>query len=116
MTRKAAKKLIEENGWADEPITFLIPSNPTYTPMGEYFESNLKAAGFNNVKLETMDWAAWLNESKAENRFDITLSAWSNVTRDGTELLEPNWESTASSVPRSTIRNSTRWYWRARPL
>ena len=94
---EGAKKLIEENGWADEPITFLIPSNPTYTPMGEYFESNLKAAGFNNVKLETMDWAAWLAESKAENRFDITLSAWSNVTRDGTELLEPNWESTASS-------------------
>ena len=68
--------------------------------MGEYFESNLKAAGFNNVKLETMDWAAWLTESKADNRFDITLAAWSNVTRDGTELLEPNWESTASSRAR----------------
>lgn len=94
---EGARKIITENGWENEPITFLIPTNPTYTPMGEYFESNLRAAGFNNVKLETMDWAAWLAESKAENRFDITLSAWSNVTRDGTELLEPNWESTASS-------------------
>ena len=26
-------------------------------------------------------------------RFDITLAAWSNVTRDGSELMEPNFHS-----------------------
>ena len=40
-----------------------------------------------------MDWSAWLTESKVDNRFDITLAAWSNVTRDGTELMEPNFHS-----------------------
>ena len=28
-----------------------------------------------------------------DNRFDITLAAWSNVTRDGSELMEPNFHS-----------------------
>ena len=90
---EGAKAIIEENGWQNEVITFLCPSTPAYTPLGEYFQANLKAAGFNNVKLESIDWSAWLTESKSENRFDITLAARSNVTRDGTECLEPNWHS-----------------------
>ncbi|HPE16873.1 MAG TPA: ABC transporter substrate-binding protein, partial [Oscillospiraceae bacterium] len=94
---EGAKKLIEDNGWQDEVIKFLVPSTPAYTPMGEYFQANLKAAGFNNVEIEAIDWSAWLTESKTDNRFDITLAAWSNVTRDGTELLEPNWHSVNSS-------------------
>lgn len=101
---EGAKALIEANNWQDEPILFLVPTSPTYTPMGEFFQSNLKAVGFNNVKMEMIDWAAWLTESKLENRFDITLAAWSNVTRDGTELLEPNWESKASA--RNKINNA----------
>ena len=40
-----------------------------------------------------MDWSAWLTESKVDNRFDISLASWSNVTRDGTELMEPNFHS-----------------------
>ena len=54
--------------------------------------------------MEMIDWSAWLTESKLDDRFDITLAAWSNVTRDGTELLEPNWESKAST--RSRINNA----------
>ncbi len=94
---EGAKELVAANGWADEPIKFLVPSTPVYVPLGEYFQSNLQEAGFNNVQIETIDWSAWLTESKLDNRFDITLAAWSNVTRDGTELLEPNWESVKSS-------------------
>jgi peptide/nickel transport system substrate-binding protein len=94
---EGAKKLIADNGWADEAIHFLVPTSPVYTPMGEFFQANLKEAGFNNVKMEMIDWSAWLTESKTENRFDITLAAWSNVTRDGTELLEPNWDTKVSA-------------------
>jgi len=88
-----AKKMIADNNWGNEPILFLVPSTPVYIPMGEYIQANLKAAGFNNVKIETIDWAAWLTESQLKNRFDITLGGWSNVTRDGSELFEPNWHS-----------------------
>ncbi len=101
---EGAKKLVADNNWADAEINFLVPTSPVYTPMGEFIQANLKAAGFNNVKMEMIDWSAWLTESKLDDRFDITLAAWSNVTRDGTELLEPNWESKAST--RSRINNA----------
>ena len=91
---EGAKAILDEHpGWADEEITFLVPSTPVYSKMGEYFQSSLTNAGFNNVNIETMDWSAWLTESKVDGRFDITLAAWSNVTRDGTELMEPNFHS-----------------------
>ena len=61
--------------------------------MGEYFQSSLTEAGFNNIKIETLDWSAWLTESQTDGRFDISLYGWSNVTRDGTELMEPNFHS-----------------------
>ena len=70
-----------------------MPYTAAYTHMGEYFQSSLTEAGFNNIKIETIDWSAWLTESKNDGRFDITLCGWSNVTRDGTELMEPNFDS-----------------------
>ena len=79
-------------GWADEEILFLAPTTPAYALMGEYFMSNLTNVGF-NIKYEPIDWAAWLNESKVDNRFDVTMMAWSNVTRDGSELMEPNFHT-----------------------
>lgn len=97
---EAAKAIIEKNGWQNEEIKFLVPTTPAYTPMGEYFQSNLQEIGLNNVQIESIDWSAWLAESKTDNRFDISLAAWSNVTRDGTELLEPNWESKVSARSR----------------
>lgn len=91
---EGAKAILDAHpGWADEEITFLCPSTPSYQKIGEYLQSSLTKAGFNNIKLESMDWSAWLTESKADNRFDMTIAAWSNVTRDGTELMEPNFHS-----------------------
>ena len=91
---EGAKAILDAHpGWADEEITFLVPSTPAYNNMGEYFLANMKAAGFNNIKYETIDWSAWLTESKTDGRFDITLAAWSNVTRDGSELMEPNFHT-----------------------
>ena len=91
---EGAKAILDAHpGWADEEISFLVPTTPVYTKMGEYFQSNLTEAGFNNVNIETLDWTAWLTESQVDNRFDITVYGWSNVTRDGTELMEPNFHS-----------------------
>ena len=105
---EGAKAILDAHpGWADEEILFLVPSTPVYSRMGEYFQSNLSEAGFNNVKIETIDWSAWLTESQTDNRFDITLAAWSNVTRDGTELMEPNFHSVSGS--RRARLNSEDW-------
>jgi len=94
---EGAKKMVADNRWENEEIHILVPSTPGYTPMGEYVQANLKAAGFNNARIEMIDWAAWLTESQVPNRFDLTLGGWSNVTRDGSELFEPNWHSTNSA-------------------
>ena len=94
---EGARAIIEANGWQDEEIVFLCPSTPAYAPIGEYFQANLTAAGFNNVKLESIEYSAYLTESKAEDRFDVSLFAWANVTRDGSELLEPNTHSVSSA-------------------
>ncbi len=90
---EGAKAILDAHpGWADEEIVFLVPTSPAYKSMGEYFAANLQEVGF-NIKYEPIDWAAWLNESKADNRYDMTMAAWSNVTRDGSELMEPNFHS-----------------------
>ena len=100
-----AKKLIADNRWANEPILLLVPGTPVYIPMGEYVQANLRAAGFTNVQMETVDWAAWLADTRGPNRFDLTLGGWSNITRDGSELFEPNWHSTLAAAQRYFINS-----------
>ncbi len=91
---EGAKAILDAHpGWADEEINFLVPSTPIYQKIGEYLQANMIAAGFNNIKIESIDWSAWLVDSKADDRFDMSLAAWSNVTRDGSELMEPNFHS-----------------------
>ena len=38
----------------------------------------------NNVTIESLEWAAYLSETQQDNRYDITVLTWSNVTGDGT--------------------------------
>ena len=91
---EGAKAILDAHpGWADEEILFLVPSTPAYAKIGEYMQSSLTQAGFNDIKIESIDYSAWTTESKEDGRFDITVSAWMNVTRDGTELMEPNFDS-----------------------
>ena len=91
---EGAKAILDAHpGWADEEILFLVPSSSTYSKIGEYMQASLTEAGFNNIKIESIDYSAWTTESKEDNRFDITVSAWMNVTRDGSELMEPNFDS-----------------------
>lgn len=92
-----AKKLIADGGYADEPIVFLINNRPETIALAEYIQSNLKTAGLNNVKIESLEWAAYLSETQQDNRYDITILTWSNVTGDGTEMLDPNFHSVNSS-------------------
>lgn len=94
---EGAAKIIEENGWQNEEIVFLCPSTPAYAPIGEYFQANLTKAGFKNVKLEMIEYSSYLTESKAENRYDLSIFGWANVTRDGSELMEPNTHSVSSA-------------------
>lgn len=51
----------------------------------------------NNVTIESLEWAAYLSETQQDNRYDITVLTWSNVTGDGTEMLDPNFHSVNSS-------------------
>ena len=91
---EGAKAILDAHpGWADEEILFLVPSTSAYAKIGEYMQSSLTQAGFNDIKIESIDYSAWTTESKEDGRFDITVSAWMNVTRDGTELMEPNFDS-----------------------
>ena len=91
---EGAKAILDAHpGWADEEILFLVPSTAAYAKIGEYMQSSLTQAGFNDIKIESIDYSAWTTESKEDGRFDITVSAWMNVTRDGTELMEPNFDS-----------------------
>jgi len=73
---EGARATIKANHWENEKIKFLVPSTPVYTKLGEYFQANLKDVGFNNVQIESIDWSAWLIESKLENRFDLSLAGW----------------------------------------
>ena len=95
---EGAKAILDAHpGWADEPILFLVPGTTGYQNMGQYFQANLMNVGFTNIQYETIDWAQWLVESANDDRFDMTLAAWSNVTRDGSELMEPNFHSVNSA-------------------
>lgn len=96
---EGAKAILDANpGWADEEISFLVRGTTTYTRIAEYMQITLKQAGFNNINIVMMDDSAWLTESKANNAFDISVSAWSNVTRDGSELFEPNFHSETGAL------------------
>ncbi|CEG21305.1 Glutathione-binding protein GsiB precursor [Planococcus massiliensis] len=88
---EAAKKLVEENGFGDEPVKLLAANRGTFVQMAEIVQSQLTEAGF-KVEIETMEWATFLDTARAGN-YDLTFLSWSNVTGDGSEMLYPNFHS-----------------------
>lgn len=88
---EAAKKLVEENGFGDEPIKLLAANRGTFVQMAEIVQSQLTEAGF-DVQIETMEWATFLDTARAGD-YDLTFLSWSNVTGDGSEMLYPNFHS-----------------------
>lgn len=88
---EAAKKLVEENGFADKPIKLLAANRGTFVQMAEIVQSQLTEAGF-DVQIETMEWATFLDTARAGD-YDLTFLSWSNVTGDGSEMLYPNFHS-----------------------
>ena len=93
-----AKKIIEEGGYADEEITFLINNRSTTVALAEFIQASLNAAGLNNVNIIEEEWATYLSTTKNENAWDMTILTWSNLTGDGTEFLEPNVSSSSSRM------------------
>jgi len=85
---KKAKELVKANGFDKKQINLLVPNRDAYMKMGEVFQAQLAEAGF-KVKIETLEWGTYLDTIR-KGDFDITISGWSNVTADGSELLFPN--------------------------
>ncbi|OHX54787.1 ABC transporter substrate-binding protein [Planococcus faecalis] len=88
---EAAKKLVKENGFGDEPIKLLAANRDNFILMAEIVQSQLTEAGF-NVEIETMEWATFLDTARA-GEYDLTFLSWSNVTSDGSEMFYPNFHS-----------------------
>lgn len=88
---EAAKQLVEENGFGDEPIKLLAANRDNFILMAEIVQSQLTEAGF-NVEIETMEWATFLDTARA-GEYDLTFLSWSNVTSDGSEMFYPNFHS-----------------------
>lgn len=86
-----AKQLVKENGFGKKTINLLVANTASYMNMAEVIQSQLKEVGI-NAKIETLEWGTYLDVSK-KGDFDITISGWSNVTADGSELLYPRLHS-----------------------
>ncbi|TWT27500.1 ABC transporter substrate-binding protein [Planomicrobium sp. CPCC 101110] len=88
---EAAKKLVEENGFGDEPIKLLTANRENFVLMAEIVQSQLTEAGF-DVEIEMLEWATFLETARA-GEFDMTFLSWANVTSDGSEMFYPNFHS-----------------------
>ncbi|MDQ0271795.1 ABC transporter substrate-binding protein [Cytobacillus purgationiresistens] len=86
-----AKELVKKNGYDKQPLTLLTPNRNNYILMAEVVQAQLTDAGF-NVKIESMEWASFLDTARDGN-YDITFLSWSNLTADGSELFYPNFHS-----------------------
>ena len=78
-----AKSLIKEAGWEGRELVFI-------TPQGRYLRDReiadavkayLEAAGL-KVKIEVMEWAAYISRVLTQKDFDLFLLGWSTVTLD----------------------------------
>ncbi|MFZ8792375.1 MAG: ABC transporter substrate-binding protein [Acidilobaceae archaeon] len=78
-----ARALIREAGWEGRELVFI-------TPQGRYLrdreiasavQAYLEAIGL-KVRVEVMEWAAYLRRVTTEGNFDLFLLGWSTVTLD----------------------------------
>lgn len=89
--KEEAKKMLEENGYADQEITLLAANTGNYMKMAEIVQAQLSDIGL-NVSIETMEWGTFL-DTTTQGNFEMTFLGWSNSTADGSELLYPNLHS-----------------------
>ena len=88
-----AMKIIADNDLAAKPIHILASNSSYYPEVAEFVQASLLEAGFEDVEIEMMEWGTFLSETKVENRMDLFLLGWSNLTGDASELVYPNWHS-----------------------
>ena len=88
-----AQEIIATNKLEDKPIHILASNSSFYPAIAEFVQASLIEAGFKTVEIEMLEWGAFLSETKLENRMDLFMLGWSNLTGDGSELVYPNWHS-----------------------
>ncbi|MEM1715516.1 MAG: ABC transporter substrate-binding protein [Thermofilaceae archaeon] len=79
-----ARRLLEEAGWAGRELVMIAPSGRYLKDreIAEAIQMYLQAVGL-NVKLTTMEWAAYIAKVMGEVRdFDLFLLGWSTATLD----------------------------------
>lgn len=79
-----AKRLLEEAGWLGRELVMIAPSGRYLKDreIAEAIQMYLQAVGL-NVKLTTMEWAAYIAKVTGGVRdFDLYLLGWSTVTLD----------------------------------
>nr|WP_279663474.1 ABC transporter substrate-binding protein [Ectobacillus ponti] len=86
-----AKELVKEGNFGGKEIKLLAANTSAYMKMAEAVQAQFAEAGL-NVKIETIEWGAYLDKTK-KGEFEMALSAWSNVTGDGSELFYPRLHS-----------------------
>ncbi|WP_461207675.1 ABC transporter substrate-binding protein [Clostridium sp. DL1XJH146] len=102
-----AQQIVADNNLADKPIHILAANSSVYPEVSEFLQASLLEAGFKNVEIEMLEWGAFLSETKIENRMDLFVLGWSNLTGDGSELFYPNWHSdNAGNGNRSYYQNT----------
>lgn len=99
-----ATQIIEENGYADQPITLLVANRENYLKMAEIVQQQLTDVGL-KVELETMEWASFLDTTRVGD-YEMTFLGWANSTADGSELLYPNLHSNNIDGSNSTRYNN----------
>ncbi len=94
---EGAKKIVEGEKLAAEPITILTNTRSEMSMLAEYVQSALNKVGFTNVTIVAEEFATYLDSAKKAGSYDLALLTWANVTGDGTEFFDPNVHSQRSS-------------------
>ncbi|MCX8199056.1 MAG: ABC transporter substrate-binding protein [Sulfolobales archaeon] len=78
-----ARKMLEEAGWIGREVLLIAPAGRYLKDreIAEAVQMYLQAAGL-KVRIEIMEWAAYIARVTREKDFDLYLLGWSTVTLD----------------------------------
>lgn len=95
--RELARRLIREAGWEGKEVLLIAPQGRYLKDreIAEAVRQYLEAAGL-KVRLEFMEWAAYINRVTTKTDFDLYLLGWSTVTLDADYGLYSLFRSGAS--------------------
>lgn len=78
-----ARRLIREAGWEGKELVFITPQGRYLRDreIADVIKNYLEAIGL-KVRIEVMEWAAYINRVTTQKDFDLFLLGWSTVTLD----------------------------------